>query len=355
MRCTPDSGARLGHRPLLARGTEPHGGVPAVLRVDDEIGPQRAVATDWRHNAPSQAGTLPAVPTSQSAAAGPVGPPPAAVLGIVLCNTSNHCYVNEVVLALLWTAAHVEGGWRIADMALSRLLRWLTRARQDTSTSVGPRSGIDLWDLRGWRDIVYYWQDPHRQQDAGEFLQHLAPRITDSAASQGWQSRTQATSDPTQSAQVSDQGTLWPLVLAVSLPELQALQSQPLSLQQLLIAWRNQAARHAILEAPDILALQINRFHPDGSKVHTPIGLSTAVYIPQFSGEGLRTTSVRYVLEAVVYHLGPTMRSGYYRTALCVEGRILYVTDDAMPACSVQDQDVYTVRHNAYMFLLRKH
>ena len=64
---------------------------------------------------------------------------------------------------------------------------------------------------------------------------------------------------------------------------------------------------------------------------------------------------MRYVLEAVVYHLGPTMRSGYYRTALCVEGRILYVTDDAMPACSVQDQDVYTVRHNAYMFLLRKH
>ena len=49
------------------------------------------------------------------------------------------------------------------------------------------------------------------------------------------------------------------------------------------------------------------------------------------------------------------MRSGHYRTALGVEGRILYVTDDAMPACSVQDQDVYTVRHNAYMFLLRKH
>ena len=79
------------------------------------------------------------------------------------------------------------------------------------------------------------------------------------------------------------------------------------------------------------------------------------MYVLQFSGEGLHTTSVRYVFEAVIYHLGPTMRSGHYRAALCVEDRILYVTDDEMPACSARDHEVHTVKHNAYMFLLRKH
>ena len=272
--CTtrPGGGPCMGHSPLLAIGAEPLGGVTAALHAADEACSQRPMAADRGHHAPSQTGTLSTVPPSQPAA-GVVGPAPAAVLNITLRNASNHCYANALVTALLWAAAHVEGGWRVADIALSRLLRWVARDRPDTRGPVafmGSRSGVELWVLRGWRDIVQHWQDPHRQQDVGEFLQHLAPRIADRLESQEWQSRTQTTTDPTPQTQVSDQGTLWPLVLAVFLPELQALHSTPLSLQQLLIARRNQAARHAILEAPELLAIQVNRFSPDGSKVVAP-------------------------------------------------------------------------------------
>ena len=158
---------------------------------------------------------------------------------------------------------------------------WLPRSPPPASTR-SARSGVELWDLRGWHEAIQQWQDPHRQQDVGAFLQHLAPRLADNLENQRWQSRTQDGADPTRQARVSDQGTLWPLVLSASLPMLQAhLSNSPLSLQQLLIAWRDQAARHAILEPPDLLAVQVNRFSPDGSKVHTPIRLSTAVYVPE--------------------------------------------------------------------------
>ena len=48
------------------------------------------------------------------------------------------------------------------------------------------------------------------------------------------------------------------------------------------------------------------------------------------------------------------MQEGHYRTALCVEGRVMFVTDDNIPTCSAQSQDVHDVQSNAYLFLLCK-
>ncbi|CAE7292983.1 unnamed protein product [Symbiodinium microadriaticum] len=102
--------------------------------------------------------------------------------------------------------------------------------------------------------------------------------------------------------------------------------------QKLVIAWRGQAATHAAVETPAIAVLQICRFSPEGGKDFTPVQLSTSVYLPIFTGSGLHTTSVRYSVAAVVYHLGHHPQSGHYRSALVEQGRLCYHTDDNVAA-----------------------
>ena len=48
------------------------------------------------------------------------------------------------------------------------------------------------------------------------------------------------------------------------------------------------------------------------------------------------------------------MQEGHYRATLCVEGCVMFVTDDNIPTCSAQSQDVHDVQSNACLFLLRK-
>ena len=79
-----------------------------------------------------------------------------------------------------------------------------------------------------------------------------------------WQSRIQ--SDSASHVQVVDQGNLWPLLLPSAASEGQ--HCRPLiSLQKLVIVWRNQAAKHALITQPDIVCLRINRFDSQGIRL----------------------------------------------------------------------------------------
>ena len=143
---------------------------------------------------------------------------------------------------------------------------------------------------------------------------------------------------------------MWPLHLSV------AHASAPrLSLQKLVVAWRNQAQRHALVTAPEVLVAQVGRFGDDGCKLQFRIQSSRTVYIPSFTGSGLHTTSHAYTVEAIVFHLGPSRDSGHYRTALLQQGNLYRLTDDGSLPAAVQDTDVAVVEHNAYLYFLRKH
>ena len=95
---------------------------------------------------------------------------------------------------------------------------------------------------------------------------------------------------------------MWPLVLPTALnPALSGADRSEWTLQALIIRWRNQVVQHAAVTAPPVLLLQLNRLDQDGQKVHHPIALSPAVYLPCFVGSSCSTTSVRYSLVAVLY------------------------------------------------------
>ena len=148
-----------------------------------------------------------------------------------------------------------------------------------------------------------------------------------------------------------DQGSLWPLIVSVPLSASQPAGAS-LSLQKLVIAWRNQAARHAIMARdalPQRLPLQINRFDEAGRKVHHEVQWSSAVYMPVYTGEGLQTTSQRYIVSSVVYHIGPSRLHGHFRAALANN-----VTDDNIPTQPLSVSDLRCVQQNSYLFFLRK-
>lgn len=143
------------------------------------------------------------------------------------------------------------------------------------------------------------------QHDAGEFLQHLH--------------------------HVTDQGSLWPLVLA--------------------------ASRHAFASAdslPVLFAVQIHRFGPEGNKLSNPVQWGAAVYMPTFTDSGIRTTSKRYVVDSVIFHLGESVHHGHYRVVFSSEGSAKFITDDNTSTCPIALGEIETAQKNSYIFFLRR-
>ncbi|OLP82599.1 hypothetical protein AK812_SmicGene36740 [Symbiodinium microadriaticum] len=130
---------------------------------------------------------------------------------------------------------------------------------------------------------------------------------------------------------VLDQGTLWPLTVNTPL-----------------------AARHALLAEPMWLPLQVSRFDARGRKTFDSVQISSAVYLPRFVDNTLHTTSTRYHITAVIFHLGDSPQRGHYRTAFYKDGRIVGMTDDNVQPIPASDADVELVQRNCYIFILRK-
>ena len=199
---------------------------------------------------------------------------------------------------------------------------------------------------------MHRWDSPHLQHDAGEFIHFLGGALALDAGLGLWQSRhIAATLDlPVSQTQVADHGEMFPLVLQHAGPH--AASAQPISLQQLFVAWRNQADRHAAVTLPPLLPVQISRFTSTGLKVQFPVKFSEAVYVPFFEDLSLRTSSHRYLLAAVIYHIGESRSHGHYKTALFHRGQLTHVTDDNCRPCPAHPADVHTAANNAYIFIL---
>ena len=343
---------RRGHRPLFLGGPEPDPGVTSDVHHHGPIIPQFDLALNRRDGQTCQTRPLAACQT--------LGPPSPSALnlqacdvqGVVLSNPSTHCYANAVVHSITWTAAGTPSGIPCADPALCRFLKWLARPLHLSRQ----RRPVSLWGTRSWVDIVQAWQEPDRQHDVGEFLQFLAPKLAIGHGRDRWQARELSEAH---AVQVMDQGTLWPLTLTAPLVPLpQSADSvscnQPVSLQKLVIQWRNQAARHAMLSEPAWLPVQVSRFDSQGHKTSRPVQISDAVYLPSFVGHTLQTTSHRYQLTAIIFHVGESLLAGHYRTALCANGSIVSITDDGMISQTASEADARFVYSNAYIFLLRK-
>ena len=161
-----------------------------------------------------------------------------------------------------------------------------------------------------------------------------------------WQARLEVDASP---PQVTDHGKMWPVTLpAVLRPDL-ADTSRVFSMQSLVISWRNQVHRHAAVSLPPVVPLQISRFTPEGAKLRGRIVLTPVIHIPLFTDSSARTTSCKYQLHAVTYHLGPNMHSGHYRTLLFKQGAPFMVTDDNMFPVPVSEVGLEEVMNNSYL------
>ena len=167
-----------------------------------------------------------------------------------LRNTSNFCYANASIIALMWTVTHLQEAQRatLANSPLIRFIGWL-------STQTRP---VLLWSTIAWQSITASWPHPGRQHDTSEFLQFLQPGVFDAGEVGKWESRIQIGDH---SVQAEDRGTTWPLPLSAAL-----CPDSDTCIQHLVDSWGAQATLHAVSQLPGMLALQIARFNDHGIK-----------------------------------------------------------------------------------------
>ena len=342
----PHGDLDLGGAAVFAHHPPPQHRSSAAIPVPAPHRPQLVHASDRSHSSAQQTGT-----ESIGAVCGQAGPSNLMVthsqaLNLTLSNRANYCYAHAVLHSLAWSVAHLAQGFGFRHAHMLRFLQWLlSRTR-----------AVALWDIRGWCNITQAWHQPHRQQDAAEFLRFLSFALPEESIGV-WQSRVAVAAEIPSSqstpAQVSDHGVLWPLELTARTGFLAP--QAACSLQQLIIAWRNQPARHAGVSLPAILPVQVNRFNERGDKVAYHITPSPAAYVPFFSSDTLQTCSERYSLVAVVFHLGTSSQSGHYRAAFLRAGRITHVTDDDTAAQPASSAEIDVINQNSYIYFLVKH
>ena len=85
--------------------------------------------------------------------------------------------------------------------------------------------------------------------------------------------------------------------------------------------WQHRPARQAIVDTPELLVLQVARFSDVGAKIRGIIKPPYVVEIPCFSSHHTDVRRIRYEVVSIVYHLGPTSRSGHYRSVTAVRCR----------------------------------
>ena len=304
------------------------------------LGTQCLLAPDRVHNAPSQSGSITACQAGGQDDQGALSPSTAVTLALSLINPHNYCYSHATVLSICWTVCCLTQGMQILEPGLLRLLRWLTRKPQS----------VHLWNLRAWTQLCRDWQAPQSQHDVAEFLQFLSPALHSTAY--GWEAREGISGACF--AEVVDQAQLCPLVMPIALDPAMHRRVDPVSLQTLFICWRNQASQHAAVKLPPWFAVQLCRFDAAGHKVQHRISLHPHVYVPEFVGPGYLSTSRKYEITAVMYHLGNSKDSGHYRAALFSNGELRHVTDDGIAATEATEQDRDTVSRNAYVCFLRQ-
>ena len=263
------------------------------------------------------------------------------ILSLALANTSNHCYANTVVYSLMWASAALPAGTPLLNTSMQRLVNWLTHTPQC----------LDLWDVRAWRALVEGWQRPHNQHDSAEFLMHLEHALHSDYQMGYWQARL---SRDLHHTQVTDHGKMWPMLLPSILRQAPEMHDSVHSVQSTIISWRNQAQRHAAVSLPPVVPLQIGRFTVAGDKQPGNIILTPIIHMPLFAEADLRTTSSKYILPAVIYHLGPTRDSGHYRTLLCQAGRPYVVTDDNQYPVPASTADIEVAMNNSYILFYCK-
>ena len=180
-----------------------------------------------------------------------------------LSNTSNSCYANSVLQAMLVLC------WEQFDLgAFGSLMKVLS---SDT------RKPLNLFGQFEFRHLTAGWRLDGRQHDAAEFLTHLRNHPSGSLTPSQWQARTDG--------QVEDSDTgLTPLLLPVP--------DSPSDLQTCMNLWSEHTFQRALCWPPELLPVVLCRWQ-EGGKSRVPITWQDIVSVSAWQ-EGQTRSRVSY-------------------------------------------------------------
>ena len=171
-----------------------------------------------------------------------------AVLASRLSNGGNHCYSNALVKCLAFMDAQ---GWNEHGSFLPPGLRGIL------SGLLGASRPVSLWANPFWRSMFRGWQEPNRQHDVADFLQHLGqccPELLRNIGIQ-WEARAETLAG----FQVQEEGLSLPLGISPSAAVVNGVH-EATTIQRLVNEWASQEGLHAAAVSPRALVLQIGRF-----------------------------------------------------------------------------------------------
>ena len=212
---------------------------------------------------------------------------------------------------------------------------------------LGKRTKPYLPGCLPWSPVLRSWPALRRQNDVGEFLQHLLLSAAPQAYHGAWQSRT---SNP---LTVEDRGPL-------SAPILIDMRGD--TLQALIDAWSCQPAIHAIESHSGLVILQLKRYsNPEGvpTKNSAPVFVQPGepLAVPVFaSPDSLELLHRQFRVAFVIYHHGVSPHGGHYQAALSMplnsnlDGEWqFYICDDGIVPKRAASADLHDILHNAYL------
>ena len=245
---------------------------------------------------------------------------------LALKNTSNYCYVNATIQALLATTI-LDPSLR----SLQALMSLISSSAQ--SRDATPLNLINSFPLRS---LLPRWRFDGTQQDSAEFLQGFLTAASDLPLTRRW-----AAVDLTTGRLAVEGG---PLVMLM-----QHSESKPL--QFLIDEWASVPPNTTLLGQQKHAIFTVARFTGSG-KNHLPItSYSQELRVPVLYEGSIRME--RAYVQSCVFHIGSTPHSGHYRaiwrSTPTSEWRS---TDDHRRSLKATDSDQRQVRHGSYIFFL---
>ena len=217
---------------------------------------------------------------------------------------------------------------------------------------------VQLSRMLSWRLILQDWPSPNMQHDVCEFGMYLLQRANIPACHGLWQAKDVAPPYTVMEAN----STLAPILLEVPqnnstlAPILLEVPQNECAIQDCIADWHVQESIRGLTQAPQILTLQLKRFHYLSNEVRKSrqtVALTSTVTLPCFL-QGIHVSHVPYRIQSVIYHLGSAPDSGHYQSLLHLGDGRWVQTDDDRPGTLTAAADVEAAWQNSYLLIALK-
>ena len=256
-----------------------------------------------------------------------------------LSNPNNLCYLNSVVSALLGNFQFSGCDFTVAFGTLRNAFQAILSARVCFVPA-----------LFHWHNLLSRWPHLTVQQDAAEFLDFVLRSADPAGYLFSWEARRQHREVFGTRIVTTDSGQgFHPLVIDICSG----------GLQQCVDDWHmvTSSSIYALRCAPRFLFLQLRRYTQRRGAVlksglSVPIHPGETIWMPLWE-EGIELRYVPYSTSSAIFHLGATLDSGHYRTALSRSARDgslqWYLTDDGVFPAKAKSADLEMLYSNVYI------